>query len=775
MVVDIWAGALGDWSYGKFNGLTYVWPVRSGQPGVIQVPQTGQTTSYRTGDDGDLQRGVAWPAQRFADNSNGVVTDNLTGLVWLKDANCINTNYSGFDNDSYSDGGVTWQHALDFVKGINNGTYSQCGAGYRDWRLPNRKALRSLIDYSRYNPALPAGHPFTNVQSLNTTAYWSSTTGNYMGYAWYVWMRNGGMYPSDDNYNESYVWPVRGGQVGGSFGDLILFPLRGYTPYTAPISSVFDHSMNVSYAEDGVVTAYTNERGDNQNFSASCDCYNKSDGTAFTVNSNYTGASTCGRANYLCYDGHPGTDYPVANNTPVYAADAGTAHLPASFPGISNAQSYNTVEIEHQSGYRTYYLHLSSRVVSEGTPVKRGDLIGYSGDVGSPGSYHLHFEVQRNGVPVDPYGWQGSGTDPYTRAANYDLWMTSPATLNHYDISSVPTQQSVNTPFSVTITAKDVNENTVNFNGYVTLSAPGSINPTRAPLASGTWSGNVSILGTGNNIQITASGGGAQGISNSFNVTGGQVGTTGRLEGEVYDNLGNKLGGATVRLSKTENGADAYPPDETSSWGRYVFDKIESGTYYIWAEYEGKNSDKTVTYYVPSGQTTKKPLTIDIYNSNDVPVVLVPGMMGSTHYTMAGKWFGAEYPYLTESYEKPDELILHNPNDKPGWETLKNELKKNSIKKIIDCPWDWRVPLEKAVGQYLKPCIKKAQNGDSNLKVNVVAHSMGGLLTRAYIQGMGDNTPYGDDILNFMMAGTPNKGSSNAYYILGRRGSQEGR
>ena len=52
------------------------------------VARTGQTESNRTHDDGDLERGVASPSPRFSDNGNGTVTDNLTGLIWLKNANC---------------------------------------------------------------------------------------------------------------------------------------------------------------------------------------------------------------------------------------------------------------------------------------------------------------------------------------------------------------------------------------------------------------------------------------------------------------------------------------------------------------------------------------------------------------------------------------------------------------------------------------------------------------------------------------------------------------
>jgi hypothetical protein len=95
-----------------------------------------------------LRVGVAWPSPRFTDNGDGTVTDNQTGFQWLKDANCIKTKYPSYNNDGKAgDGAVTWQHALDFVKGINAGTYAKCGAGHKDWRLPNIKELESLIDY----------------------------------------------------------------------------------------------------------------------------------------------------------------------------------------------------------------------------------------------------------------------------------------------------------------------------------------------------------------------------------------------------------------------------------------------------------------------------------------------------------------------------------------------------------------------------------------------------------------------------------------------------
>ena len=121
---------------------------------TVEIPKTGQTVSYATGDDGDLEMGVAWPSPRFTDNGDGTVKDELTGLVWTKNANLTG-------------GTGTWQQALDYVAGMNAGTHPNFG--YTDWRLPNVNELKSLTDNSRYSPALPSGHPFTNVSN---SYYW---------------------------------------------------------------------------------------------------------------------------------------------------------------------------------------------------------------------------------------------------------------------------------------------------------------------------------------------------------------------------------------------------------------------------------------------------------------------------------------------------------------------------------------------------------------------------------------------------------------------------
>jgi hypothetical protein len=178
--------------------------------GEINLPKTGKTTCYDedgavincagTGQDGDIQAGVEWPSPRFTDNNDGTVTDNLTGLMWLKDANCL--------------GEQSWQVALDVVADFNTNpaTYncSDYTANYNDWKLPNAIELESLVNAETPSSAIWLNtQGFTNVQS---TYYWSATTCAYDSYrAWRVYMSYGYM----TSYGKSirtYIWPVRAGQ-----------------------------------------------------------------------------------------------------------------------------------------------------------------------------------------------------------------------------------------------------------------------------------------------------------------------------------------------------------------------------------------------------------------------------------------------------------------------------------------------------------------------------------------------------------------------------------
>lgn len=182
--------------------------------GPAKLWKTGQTTSYNGNsfDDGILRKGAAWPSTRLYDNQDGTVTDILTGLVWLKDANCLKTKYPGQDDndDDTNDGKVTWDQALGFVSGINSGLYAECGAGKQDWRMPNRKELFSLTDFARNMPALLQDNPFQNVASIDI---WSSTTdANEVNNAW-VYNTYKGQLSQGAKTGTAAVWPVRTADV----------------------------------------------------------------------------------------------------------------------------------------------------------------------------------------------------------------------------------------------------------------------------------------------------------------------------------------------------------------------------------------------------------------------------------------------------------------------------------------------------------------------------------------------------------------------------------
>jgi hypothetical protein len=175
----------------------YVIPAMKGN--YAPVPKTGQTQGYVAGDDGDLHKGVASPTPRFSDNGNGTVTDNLTGLIWMKNANAFGVKKN-------------WAEALSAAATVANGIGGLTdGSNPGDWRLPNLRELQSLLDYGRFHPPLPANYPFAEVQMY---FYWTSTT--YAGddtKAYDVDIGySGKAEPFGKAIVDNYVWCVRGGR-----------------------------------------------------------------------------------------------------------------------------------------------------------------------------------------------------------------------------------------------------------------------------------------------------------------------------------------------------------------------------------------------------------------------------------------------------------------------------------------------------------------------------------------------------------------------------------
>ena len=127
-------------------------------PGLVAA--TGQKESFDvagntidcvgTGQDGDIQAGVPHPSPRLTDLGDGTVRDNFTGLIWLRQADCL--------------GQVGWSEALARSNALAEGECELSdGSAPGDWRLPNIRELMSLISVSVAHSALPEGHPFEGV------------------------------------------------------------------------------------------------------------------------------------------------------------------------------------------------------------------------------------------------------------------------------------------------------------------------------------------------------------------------------------------------------------------------------------------------------------------------------------------------------------------------------------------------------------------------------------------------------------------------------------
>lgn len=129
------------------------------------------------------------------------------------------------------------------------------------------------------------------------------------------------------------------------------------------------------------------------------------------------------------------------------------------------------------------------------------------------------------------------------------------------------------------------------------------------------------------------------------------------------------------------------------------------------------------------------------------PIIFIPGLMGSIGGEILGtqvEWsFGVAgwfyHPFINEL-------------EKMGYEVNKN---------LWICYYDWRKGCEEIVDQFLIPILAEVKEKYPTQKVDLLCHSMGGVVGRTYIQG----EQYLGNVRNFMCFGTPNRGNIEAYYL----------
>lgn len=211
----------------------------------------------------------------------------------------------------------------------------------------------------------------------------------------------------------------------------------------ATISGYFDHST-----ADDVVVFYDGRRNNSPAYGFYFSCSNPSMYDFVGCMDNVSGEGACPNNRELWYDEHHGIDYEFSANwhtgavcnpgkfgnltLPIYAPARGLVQ----YVGYGHQFNGNHMFILHDEngngnfyddGLRAAYLHFYSLAVSQGQIVEEGTLLGIGGTSGYSSSPHLHFEVQRSSNnwatrrSVDPYGWTGSGADPWP-GGNKELW-----------------------------------------------------------------------------------------------------------------------------------------------------------------------------------------------------------------------------------------------------------------------------------------------------------------------------------------------------------------
>jgi len=118
---------------------------------------------------------------------------------------------------------------------------------------------------------------------------------------------------------------------------------------------------------------------------------------AINIESSPVGRPVNGVLTQTSHDGHIALDFGVAVGTEVTATMTGKV----TFAGW-NSEGYGNLVIIDNGAYKTYYAHLSSIPVKTGQLVSDGEIIGLSGNTGNSTGPHLHYEIRKMGLAINP-------------------------------------------------------------------------------------------------------------------------------------------------------------------------------------------------------------------------------------------------------------------------------------------------------------------------------------------------------------------------------------
>jgi pimeloyl-ACP methyl ester carboxylesterase len=680
--------------------------------GTVNLPQTGQTKCYDTagteitcagtGQDGEIRAGVPWPNPRFTPGIGleaDCMIDNLTGLMWPKNGNLSNSTKN-------------WNNAIDYVGTMNSGG-GLCG--HSDWRLPNVNELESLFNGSSNTATWLNSQGFMYV---NMNFYWSSTTSAYdTDKAWSVDMRYGDWYGFSKTVSFC-VWPVRAEQAG---------------------------SAVISLQKTGQTTTYrAGDDGDGQRgvawpnprFSVSGDCvtdnltglmWAKNAGPPTCPNVPPTWQQALDSANSLTLCGY--SDWRVPNRKELASLVDLSQYNPTLPPGhpFDNAQAGNywssTTDVEGKSW--ASYLMTWYGYVAKGSkwteayvwPVR-------AGQVGNSGSSPTIAMAPMSGAPGTTFTEWGTGFTPNGTAT---LHFKKP------DGTEYPTQ----------------NEQ-LDAQGHFEIYYFAPLN--KPPGTYAWWAVDNTTTAKSNEVSYTISGGPT--VSSS-------------IRGQVVDGTGSRVAGATVCLNSDNQCVIA------DAQGSFNFPSVMSGDYTIWATSQNGDGQKQTVRVLPKTIYIVLELIVpgSPCNPGKTPILLVPGIMGSSTENGRIPTMPRNQPVWNDSAWNKKTGGLYDWQKQFGWDNLITSLEKLDYQRgcnLFSVPYDWRMSLNtgdspNAVESYLLPRINEAKAKSGMPKVNIIAHSMGGLLARSYIQSNLYNAR--NDVDKFAMVGTPNRGATAAYFV----------
>ena len=168
---------------------------------IWQIVKDGTATNVNWVSYSANKRFAVWNADTPLDETDDLVLDKETGLVWARDAGGVGQSH--------------WWNAINAAAHFEDGNRA-------GWRLPTRDELLSLVDPGNAGgarEALPTDHPFLNVQigdAQTPVYYWTQTTcEDNSAYAWVVDLESGdpscSAGPAQKAEGPAYIWPVRGG------------------------------------------------------------------------------------------------------------------------------------------------------------------------------------------------------------------------------------------------------------------------------------------------------------------------------------------------------------------------------------------------------------------------------------------------------------------------------------------------------------------------------------------------------------------------------------